>query len=105
MANNVLGLVDKWISYAKSNGIKTGSTDGRPPEDTDLAAFLEQQGFKSEQYSPLLAKIPGIPSVSPEPEETELDDVQVEYLNKIKQLIKNMSDADRIQLKKELIHV
>lgn len=54
----VRDMIEQWLIYAKKNNIKTDTTEGRQPEDTDLASFLTKQGWDSEVFQPLIDKIP-----------------------------------------------
>lgn len=97
-------LIDGWLTYAAKNKIQANNKKGRPPEDTDLADYLTQQGFEASQFQPLINKLPtaGNDSEEETSDEPELDKTQVIYLNKIKQLLKTLPKEQLVQIRREL---
>lgn len=45
----------KWLEYSKENGIKTSSSQGRDPEDTDLISFINQLGLPKNVITDVLS--------------------------------------------------
>lgn len=115
--NNLVGL---WIDYTKQNGISANGSEGRQPEDTDLVAFLQAQGFDPGQFQPLIDKLPEAEpgekgskpgeetppgEEAPSSEEAPKGEVTPEQensLQRIYKLIAKYTDPQRIMLKKEL---
>lgn len=64
MAVSARELVDKWLSYARTNGISIRGGSGRPPEDTDVINFLTSQGFDGRKVQQLIKTLPDATSSS-----------------------------------------
>jgi len=94
-------LIKGWLQYAKSNGIAAGKFEGRPPEDSDLKDFLVSAGIDDTVVDNVIGDL-GLPEPEAPPAERKLSDEEVRYLNKTKQIVKQLSPVQRKQLYREL---
>lgn len=79
-------LIDKWLTYSKKNGIRSGTNQsGREAEDTDVIEFLSGIGYDNEMVTNLVSQLVSTSDDSdddsdeyieqPETAHSELDDV------------------------------
>lgn len=102
-------LIDAWLTFAKSEGISTPTSSGRPAEDKDLMQFIHQHLAASgltptadlvDKIEKALNKVPMGPTPPPgKPGKNP------EQLNKMKALIKDkLTPAQQQQLRRDLAH-
>jgi len=97
-------IVDAWLTYAKREKISTPSQEGRNAEDKDVIAFIhEYLAAAGLTIDPtLLDTIERVISTVPGGADPKLN---TGALNRVKALIKNkLSDAQKRQLRRELVH-
>ena len=103
-------LIDAWLTFAKSEGISTPTSSGRPAEDKDLMQFIHQHLAASnltptpdlvDKIEQALNKVPAGPTPPPGPGPVK----NPEQLNKMKALIKDkLTPAQQQQLRRDLAH-
>lgn len=103
-------LIDAWLTFAKSEGISTPTSSGRPAEDKDVMQFIHQHLAASnltptpdlvDKIEKALSKVPMGGNPPPAPGQGK----NPEQLNKMKALIKDkLTKAQKHQLRRDLAH-
>jgi hypothetical protein len=103
-------LIDAWLTFAKSEGISTPTSSGRPAEDKDLMQFIHQHLAASgmtptpdlvDKIEKILSKVPTSTTSTGNPAPAK----SPEQLNRMKALIKTkLTPAQQQQLRRDLAH-